>query len=233
MGIGRLVSTTTGDGVTNGLLGLGYSISTSAYNTSTTKEMPYQALVPQMFETRVIKQNLFSIAMTSKGGKLAFGGLPPNVSYEKPVVSAPIVPGSKSADGSPAYTMYQVNATYTFPGVAKSQTPYTVVMDSGSTINYLPPTIAKAVGARYQPPVNTTDGSVPCNAIAPAFGLTIGGKDFLMKKEDMTMKFGRGKCIATFQPSDDDVFIMGDAFLRSVLVVFDLGKQTLGFAKLT
>jgi hypothetical protein len=230
--IGQYISTTTGDSVTSGLMGLGYSLNTNGVNATDGTPVPYDALVPRMYSTGLIKQNLFSLALSSSGGKLAFGGLPTDVSYEKPLISAPIIPGAHYVNGSAAYTAYQINATYSYPGSSKSQTPYTILMDSGSSINSVPTAIANAVNAKFQPAVNSTDGSVPCNAVAPSFGITIGGKEFLMKKEDMIAKNADGSCMSSIGPSDSD-FIMGDSFLRSVLVVYDLGKSTLSFAKLT
>lgn len=73
-----------------------------------------------MFKEGVVEQNMFSIALWDKGGKLVFGGLPDDVSYEKPLVTVPIVPESENwIDGSLAYGPYQVNATFSYVGASK------------------------------------------------------------------------------------------------------------------
>lgn len=73
-----------------------------------------------MFKEGVVEQNMFSIALSDKVGKLVFGGLPDDVSYEKPLVTVPIIPETENwLDGSLAYGRYQVNATVSYDGASK------------------------------------------------------------------------------------------------------------------
>lgn len=108
-------------------------------------------------------------------------------------------------------------------------------MDTGSAHNRLPTRIFNALAAAYKPAVNTVLPGVAyvvaCNATAPAFGLTIGTRTFSMRKEDMITTNPDGTCSPSFLPYDSLV-VMGVPFLRSVLVAFYLGNQTMGFASL-
>jgi hypothetical protein len=221
------ISTTTGDPKTSGLIGLGYPALTSGFNETTGEPIPYYPIVTRMWNAGLIEENSFSLALSADGGQLAFGTLPPGVEYQTPWASAAINPDI--IDGTAIYTRYQIDAAWSYAGTDEDDITSNLLMDSGSTLNYVPTDVANAVNALFQPPVND-DGSVDCNAIAPAFGPVIGGCEFLINQEDMFFQNSDGSCSSAILASDD-FFLMGDAFLRSVLVVYDLANQTMQFAK--
>jgi hypothetical protein len=222
------IFTDDGNSAISGLLGLGYPVGTSAINTTTREQILYDPIFTRMFNAGLIKENSFSLALSTDGGKLAFGSLPQGVKYQKPWAEAKINPVRGLEQ---LYTRYQVNAGWAFAGANQTEVD-NVLMDSGSTVTSVPTKIANAVNAQFKPSVNATDFSVDCNAKVPEFGPIIGGQKFLFNAEDMITKFPDGSCQSSIQPGGDDgLVILGDAFLRSVLVVFDIGNQTLRFAK--
>jgi hypothetical protein len=227
VGIATDIATDNGNSDISGLLGLGYPAFTSAINATTGELINYNPIVTQMFNNGLIKENSFSLALSNDGGKLAFGSLPQGVKYQKPWIEVDITPVMNGEEK--IYSRYTVSTGWAFEGANPKEFD-NVLMDSGSTITSLPARIADAVNAQFKPPVNLTDYSVDCNAKIPAFGPIIGGQTFLFRPEDMITKNPDGTCSSNIQ-SGAGTAILGDVFLRSVLVVFDLGKQTMRFAK--
>lgn len=115
---------------------------------------------------------------------------------------------------------------------------YQVILDSGTTLAYLPPPIADAVAALYVPPGvwNRTSGvyNIPCNAQIPNFAVRIGGVDFPVDKKDMIMPTADGGCQSGI--SNGGIYapyVLGDTFMKNVVVVFDVGSAKLAFRKRT
>ena len=96
------------------------------------------------------------------------------------------------------------------------------------------------VNALYNPPAeyNPYVGAyeVDCNAKPPAISVRIGGVDLSINPADMILNTPGGydsdtrKCITTIQPSSSSTLILGDAFLKSVVAVFDVGAAQMRFA---
>jgi hypothetical protein len=227
--IGTTIATTVGDSLTSGLVGLSYPAITHAYNLTTGERALYDPVVTRMFKKGLIKKNSFSLALTEDGGKLSFGTLPQGVNYQKPWASATINPGS-IINGTKNYERYLINVTWAYDGANKNAVTPDVLIDSGAQVSNIPSKIANAVNAKFQPPVNTTDYSVACNAKVPEFGPVIAGQKFLYRAADMILKNPDGSCSTTILPSDDR-YVLGDVFLRSVVVEFDIGNQVIHFAK--
>ncbi|KAJ6616971.1 acid protease [Mycena sp. CBHHK59/15] len=241
-----------GDGINSGLLGLAYSGLTSVYNTTDpTKASHANHLSYDPFFFTAVKQGMvtntfFSIAL-DRGtpsddssvdpnlGYLAFGGMPP-VALDKTAVTVP-VQGYSTTTGAPSntdtvYFYYTVDVDgYTFPGSTKVATANNnTILDTGTTLNYLPTGVAKAYNARWVPKA-TYDADqglyfVGCNATAPAFTVTIGGKKFPIDARDQilpagTDDAGNAVCISGTQDGGadtvDNVFILGDVFLHNVV----------------
>jgi len=103
--------------------------------------------------------------------------------------------------------------------------------------------VADAVNAAFIPPAVYVedDGAyvVDCNATAPSHGITISGTTFKINPLDMillagTDDEGNDVCITGIDDGgadlEEDVFILGDTFLKNVVAVFDVGAVKLKFA---
>lgn len=113
-----------------------------------------------------------------------------------------------------------------------------IQVDSGTTLNYYPTSIANAVNAAFSPPAtyNDTEGAyvVDCNATAPAHSITIGGTEFTINPLDMILYAGDNVCISGIVDGGSDVsqdlYILGDTFQKNVVSVFDVGAVEMKFA---
>ncbi|KAJ7777209.1 aspartic peptidase domain-containing protein [Mycena metata] len=258
-----------GDGVNSGLLGLAYSTITSVYNTtdptkaSSANHIPYDPFFVTAFKQGVVTNPYFSIALdrgalfvnTSTDpnlGYLAFGGMPP-VALDKTAVTVPIQKYSaKTGDPSSAagaeYIYYTIDVeSYVFPGSTSVATANNnTIVDSGTTLNYVPDKVAKAYNAKFVPKATLDSDSglyfVNCNATAPAFSVTLAGKSFPVDARDQILDAGTDDsgnvlCISGTQPGGADtagtVFILGDVFLHNVVGTFNVQTNELTVTRRT
>ncbi|KAJ7173547.1 acid protease [Mycena filopes] len=253
-----------GDGVNSGLLGLAYSTITSVFNTtdptkaSNANHIPYDPFFATAFKQGLVANPFFSIALdrgalfvnTSTDanlGYLAFGGMPPAVKLDKTVVTVPIQgystkTGNPSSGAGSEYVYYTVDVdAYVFPGSTSVATANNnTIVDSGTTLNYVPDKVAKAYNAKFVPKATLDNESglyfVACNATAPAFSVTLGGKKFPIDARDQILDAGTDDdgnvvCISGTQPggadTPDTVFILGDVFLHNVVGTFNIQTNEL------
>jgi len=169
-----------GDGVSSGLIGFAFPSLTSAYAgtdpTMDAVQIPYNPVFTSMY-TEGLVAPLFSLAIarssrtsgTVAGGQLAIGGLPP-VIFSPRFASAPfqLLTMNDISAAAPQYQVYTITRsgfTYEgnkhthwshprFPnpfGPPTNSSQVQVIIDSGTTLTYLPTGIADAVNALFDP----------------------------------------------------------------------------------
>lgn len=226
----------------------------------TTQEI-YNPLFTNMYTEGYVAP-LFSLAIdrssrtsgTVAGGQLAIGGLPP-VFFVPIFASAPFqlltMNDADAPAAIPQYQFYTITTngfTYagsesthwslpTFPnpfGPPSDPSQVQVIIDSGTTLIYLPTGIADAVNALFDPPAVYSDdeGSyiVSCSAKAPEFGVRIASETFFINSADLILDAGDGTCLSGVNDAGDSLSILGDVFLKNVLAVFDVGASEMRFA---
>ena len=250
-----------GDGYSSGVLGLSFPANTKAYsgNNPGTNSAATQVDYNPFFTSAYTEGNvapLFSLALSRdvNGGMLAIGGLPP-VPYVPIFASTPFemltASGTSSNTGNPDYTFYTITVNgfeyksaqsnwnlgswLTYFGNPNDPSQVQVIIDSGTTVNYLPQTIADQVNYLFVPPAtyNAQIGYyvVDCNAKAPEFGVRIGPEIFYVNPADNILEIGTDLCItgiAATGPGGNS--ILGHTFLKNVVAVFDVGASQMRFA---
>ncbi|CAF9936234.1 MAG: hypothetical protein ALECFALPRED_006738 [Alectoria fallacina] len=227
----------------------------------TTTNIPYNPVFTNMYEEGLVAP-LFSLAIersslmsgTVPDGLLAIGGLPP-VRFSPIFASAPFQLLTMNDADAPApvpqYQFYTITTNgfyyegsekthWSFPNFPNPFGPPTnssqvqVIVDSGTTLIYLPTGIADAVNALFDPPAIYSDDEgayvVDCDAKAPEFGVRIGEETFFINAEDLFLDNGDGTCISGVDDAGDSLSILGDVFLKNVLAVFDVGASEMRFA---
>jgi Eukaryotic aspartyl protease len=187
---------------------------------------------------------LFSLAIlrdiSGPSGYLSLGGTPP-VHWVGDFTSTPIL--ITSITGYPkTYDFYTIKVDSIKLG-SKTLPGATYIVDSGTTLNYVPTSIANEINNAFSPPAvyNAEDGSyiVDCKAKAPSLGVTIAGKVFYTNPLDMILLAGTDAngndiCISGVDDGGDDatadVYILGDVFQKNVVSVFDIGATEMRFA---
>jgi aspergillopepsin I len=220
---------------------------TSAYNGTNPSNDTVQEVYSPIFKT-MYTQNLtaplFSLAIlrdvSGPSGYLALGGTPP-VDFVEDFTSTPIL--ITTITGYPkTYGFYTIKVDSIELGKS-SLAGGTYIVDSGTTLNYVPTPVANAINRAFSPPAvyNEDEGAnvVDCKAKAPTLGIKIAGTVFYINPLDMILLAGtdaKGNdiCISGVvdggnDPSED-VYILGDVFQKNVVSVFDIGATEMKFA---
>lgn len=177
---------------------------------------------------------------TSSGGIMTIGGIPDlldpqvNVTTNAFEATVPLV----KAEGKEVYTFYLIPVDgFHFPGASAETEKVVYEVDIGTVPNIVNESMAEAYNARYDPPAwfNQTLGQwlVQCNATAAEFSVEIGGVNFEQNPKDMILGGEEGYpfCLSGLQnTTDPDSFILGSAFARSILAVFDIDKNQMTIA---
>lgn len=96
-----------------------------------------------------------------------------------------------------------------------------VVFDSGAPSFEVPLATGNAMNAAWSPPMEA-NGALACDAIlTEPVGVAIGGATYYIPSEDLIGQNDDGTCFSLIYPSDGELLLVGDAFLKSVLAVFD------------
>ncbi|KAJ5753155.1 aspartic peptidase domain-containing protein [Penicillium odoratum] len=195
----------------------------------------------------------FSFAPERNGnnGYLAFGGIPP-VNTTGKTASTPILTTQvketvpvPAIDRDSYYTINIDGTTVTEVNTRTHKTNTTnfdsfiAIVDSGSSVSYLPSAIATALARSFSPAATSSGGTyeVPCNATAPKVAFDIGGVNFTISPADLIMQSvydsDTGLCAIGFQDAaNDPPYILGGTFMNNVLTTFDLGALEMRFTAL-
>jgi hypothetical protein len=238
-----------GDGTTSGILGMAFGNLTSQYsgtNFSADVLADVENYSP-VAQTIIFGENLtepyFSLELSRAGrnSSSGFGGY-----LETGAVPDFSIPGWASVPmeawhlpntSTNKFYWYVISIDGTVDGGSfyPAYTTYKFIVDSGTTLLYLPGSDAARINAQFDPPAQIIDGlyAVQCNASIPQnVGLQIGGITFLINSQDLInlSPFVPGYCITGIQDGDtfgDDIYILGDVFLVNALTVFGRSMRSI------
>lgn len=100
------------------------------------------------------------------------------------------------------------------------------------------PGLAQSINSMFNPPAGfsfITGGYLTaCDAVAPRVAVVVGGTPFYLNPEDLIFRSMpdemTGLCMTAFSDGATGPFILGDAFLKNVLAVFDIGDNVVQLA---
>ncbi|KAL1879082.1 hypothetical protein VTK73DRAFT_7408 [Phialemonium thermophilum] len=238
-----------GDGISSGILGLGMpglteaiiSGGSGAGQSSTVNAIEYSPLVVTMSNNSDIAP-MFSLGLSRDPAEsfLALGGVPRNVEVgdwaTTPLRKWTTTTGSEYL----WYTMQPERFLWNNSDISQIDArPPPVIVDSGTTMNYLPPQIVQAIHSAYVPRAvyDPEQGSyfVNCDAVPPSFGVDINGTVLWTLPSSMILpevKNSRGQCSTGFIDTTQQPYILGDVFMQGLVAVFELGDvNQMRFAK--
>lgn len=238
-----------------GLIGVGYAIGEASDEPSA---KPYANLPVAMAESGAINSVAYSLYLNdlrASKGSIIFGGIDTE-KYSGHLAEVDIIPTPRFGK----YAYFSVNLTSveaTSPSgtdFLPSDYPETVVLDSGTTLSYLSTAIASKMweeaGAEWQPNMNIS--AIPCSHSNHNGQFTFGfaGPDgpkvnvtlnelVLDISQDVQKPYRfedgdhKGELLCAFgiqNQSKSLPFILGDTFLRSAYVVYDLTNNKVAIA---
>ncbi|KAH9894313.1 protease [Cubamyces lactineus] len=184
------------------------------------------------FKQKHAARNEFAFKLNTTGSELYIGGM-----------------NSTLYKGSPEYHNISSDAGYWQIGDAealvdgkRAVSSFHTIIDSGTTIMYGPPAAVKQVYAAVKGSevfdAETGFYSFPC-ATPPALAFTWGGKSWDVNPANLDLgqkEPGSSQCVGALAGQDlglgDNVWLLGDSFMKNVYTVFSFDKNAVGFAAL-
>ena len=220
-----------------GILGLGYPLDEAL--ASYTDGQTYPNVPQQLVDNGVINSQAYSLWLNdlqSSTGTILFGG----VNTEKFSGSLETLPIIKEdgfdAEFIIALTGVGANGT---AGSIGSNLRLPALLDSGSSLTYLPTditdTIYNAVGAQYNQEQGTayvdcglakSDQSIEFTFSSPTISVPMSELIVITGSDG-----GENICIMGISPIDSGTLVLGDTFIRSAYIVYDLTNNEISLAQ--
>lgn len=197
-----------------------------------------------MVKDGLIKSNAYSLWLNDLGahtGSILFGGVNTE-KYRGELQTLPIqtVNGDYS-EFIIALTGVSYNEGSDRHSYSSEVLPAAVLLDSGSSLTYLPNAIVQDIyddlDVVYEPSGGV--GYVPCSlaqkdiSITYTFStpsITVGIDELVLDAGDLRFRNGARACVFGIVPAGDSTAVMGDTFLRSAYVVYDLANNEISLA---
>ncbi|KAI0006429.1 acid protease [Xylariaceae sp. FL0662B] len=227
-----------GNNFTSGILGLAYPSLTSAYwgndldDDSEYLSVPYSPYFTSMVSQGLIEPYwVIAVGRNSSTGSISLGGMPPvdlDASYYA------IIHKDITAWQPSFYTIVPEGFQF---GQTKTSRQYPFIIDTGTTLIYLPPDLAEAVNSQFDPPAtyvwNLGAYYTSCDAIPPSFGVTINSSVFWVNPKDMLNGMEQdpetGLCQTGITSGGSGPYILGETFLTNVVVSMNVGSGFIEF----
>ncbi|KZT72180.1 acid protease [Daedalea quercina L-15889] len=178
-----------------------------------------------------LRYGIFSMKLSVQGSELYLGGLDFSKFTER-VEWHPVT-------GSGYWQIANANAIVNGKAVNSG---FQTIIDSGTTIMYGPPSDVAAFYKSF-PGASEFDSQngiwqFPCSG-QPTVAFNWGGKTWNVSASDFNLGMtspGSSYCIGALAGQDlglgDNVWLLGDSFMKSVYTVFSFDQNSVGFAKL-
>ncbi|TGO48928.1 hypothetical protein BCON_0225g00040 [Botryotinia convoluta] len=202
----------------------------------------YYNIIDQLALQGLTKTRAFAIDLgniDTASGSIIFGGLDTKKYYGS-LIKNPIIPFYQSPDG---YPRYWINMTYfgiTFPGQLPTNLTSTgyakaVIVDSGSTLSYLPPSLVNAMLPYFPGWVSKGGGlyTIPCSFrnIAGTMDFGFAGQIIRIQLAQFIW-FNGATCYGPIANAAEKTdVILGDTFMRGAYVVFDQDNANVDIAQ--
>jgi hypothetical protein len=220
-----------------GILGIGYTVNEVQVNRAGLDAYPN--LPAKLLEDKTINTNAYSLWLNdldASMGSILFGGVDTD-KFMGTLEKLPIIPEQGVyAEFIVALTGLGQNGNE--GSIFKNET-VAVLLDSGSSLMYLPDTVANALYNSFQAQYDSSQGAafVDC-----ALGDQQGSLEFSFSSAVISVPLnelvitageqrGEPVCILGIGPSGGSISVLGDTFLRSAYVVYDLSNNEIALAQ--
>ncbi|KAJ6109785.1 hypothetical protein N7486_002020 [Penicillium sp. IBT 16267x] len=225
-----------------GVLGIGYV--TNEAQMEFAGEPTYANLPKAMVNKGLINSNAYSLWLNdldASEGSILFGG----VNTDKYLGTLETLPIEKTGN---EYTAFYIALT----GVAltnssgtinysSSDLPAAVLLDSGSSLTYLPDSIVQQIYDDLDVTYEASQGYgyIPCSMAKKDYNIsytfssptiTVGIAELVLELEQVSFSDGEAACTFGIVPSGGSTSVLGDTFLRSAYVVYDLANNEISLA---
>jgi hypothetical protein len=246
-----------------GLAGVGYalneaSISGQLSQVASGQLTPYPNLPVALMQeglTKTVAYSLWLNDLDASSGNILFGGID-TAKYKGDLSRINILPTSGTNN---VFTSFNVDLTSVqalsstgADNLQSTEFPVTVVLDSGTTLSYVPTDLAEKIwqeaGAVFEESLQMA--LIPCSQGTSkgvfSFGFAgAGGPTINVTMDELVLDLGQGSRAPTFtqgpyngmaacefgiQNFSSSPYLLGDTFLRSAYVVYDLVNNQIALA---
>ncbi|KAF2471309.1 candidapepsin-4 precursor [Lindgomyces ingoldianus] len=220
-----------------GILGIGYTINEVQVNRAGLKAYPN---LPQLLaDNGNINTNAYSLWLNdldASTGSILFGGVDTE-KYTGQLSKLPIIrEQGVYAEFIIALTSMGMNGK---AGSLFNNDTVPVLLDSGSSLMYLPDNLVRSLYSQFSAQYDSTQGAafVDCGLADQngSLDFSFSGVTISVPMNELVIVAGyqRGKpvCILGIGPAGDSTCVLGDTFLRSAYVVYDLENNQIALAQ--
>jgi len=226
-----------------GILGIGYEV--NEVQVGRAGLGPYRNLPSQMVAEGLVASNSFSLWLNdldASTGNILFGGVD-SARYVGPLATLPVQP---EAGAVSEFLITLTGLTLGDQTVAAGRA-LAVLLDSGSSLTYLPDDVAQAIYATVGATFDAAQGAayVPCALAREKTNLTFTFSEpaIAVAMDELvlglvtssgrrpTFQDGREACLFGIAPAGAGTNVLGDTFLRSAYVVYDLDNNQISLAQ--
>ena len=226
-----------------GILGIGYQIKEA--QVGKTGKAAYNNLSAQMVADGLIQANAYSIWLNdldASTGSILFGGVDTD-KYHGSLESLPVQKESGE------YADFLITLTEVMLGntiIAENQA-LAVVLDSGSSLTYLPDAMTEAIYEEVNAQFDSSEGAayVPCSLANnnTALRFTFSSPTISVDMSELvlgifsaggrqpTLSDGSPACVFGIAPAGSSTSVLGDTFIRSAYIVYDLDNNQISIAQ--
>ncbi|PFH56416.1 hypothetical protein XA68_16537 [Ophiocordyceps unilateralis] len=207
--------------------------------------IPYPSFMDQLEKQDVTQSKTLGVALGSKdegGGSVTFGGVDTS-KFAGRLAAVPIIAAKNSPDRVPRYWVSLQSISHSpagQPGTLLTRGSMDVFLDTGATLTFLPSPVVQAMADALGSTRTVNGGlhAVSCrfaNRDDGAFSFRFNGLTVFVPYSEMIRQMPgqpgqRSQCYLGVMPSDKFA-LLGDTFLRSCYVVFDLDSSTAYMAR--
>ena len=230
----------TTQNVGQSILGVGMKGNEAAAQ-SYTGAFTYYNLPLQMANQGIISKAAYSLYLNNleaTSGSILFGAVDKS-NYSGDLKTLSIVNIDDSGSASSEAVAFFVNLDGIKSGDNTfASTSYPALLDSGTTLIYAPSDVAKAVGTKYGTYSSQVGGyTTSCSTKGEDFTFTFEDKTITVPFSNLLYNLnGQAKgtsdeCLVGVLDSGSNYYILGDGFLRSAYVVYDITDSQIQIAQ--
>jgi hypothetical protein len=225
------------------ILGIGYQI--NEVQVGRAGKAAYNNLPAQMVADGVIQSNAYSLWLNdldASTGSILFGG----VDTDQYHGSLETLPVQKESGFFAEFLITLTEITLGSTAIAKNQA-LAVLLDSGSSLTYLPDSIAEGIYEEVNAQYDSSEGAayVPCSLASNTTTLdftfssptiSIAMNELVIEVasssgRQLTFSDGTPACLFGIAPAGSGTSVMGDTFIRSAYLVYDLSNNQISIAQ--
>ncbi|KAH3680489.1 hypothetical protein WICMUC_000277 [Wickerhamomyces mucosus] len=222
-----------------GVLGIGLEglETTNAGALAGSNPYTYANLPVKLVQDGLIERTVYSLYLndsSSSSGSVLFGGVD-HSKYSGDLITVPIINTLESSGYSTAIEFQITLSGISIGSESVTSNQYAALLDSGTTLTYAPSSIissiASAINAKYSSDYGYYVLTCPTSSSSNVT-FNFQGVEIQVPLDDLLLQVSSSSlCVLAVLDSGDSSFILGDSFLRSAYVVYDLDNLEISLAQ--